>query len=234
VQSIGNSRAEPEGWRRPPAAERLRAGDCVSVQKVRKFRREAPILQADPRPEEEIAMSVRQRRSTGRPAPILIATLLLLSAAASAPGGAAGRAPLKQSGSFQAQWSIVGTQQGLEFGPARSLSIYEHSGTITVVRSDGLVGNALSKCIGLGDTARGDVSRCIWIDSAGEKIFSELTGTTSDRSGTGRGRGTFVGGTGRFEGITGSYEIDWVAVPSLEPEKIESRSLSMQGTWELP
>jgi len=70
--------------------------------------------------------------------------------------------------------------------------------------------------------------------SAGEKIFSELTGPTSDRSGTGRGRGTFVGGTGRFEGITGSYEIDRVSVPSLDPVKIESRSLSMQGTWELP
>ena len=141
---------------------------------------------------------------------------------------------MKQSGSFQAQWSIVGTQQGLDFGPARSLSIYEHSGTITVVRSDGLVGNAMSKCIGLGDSAKGDVSRCIWIDASGEKIFSELTARGSSRSGTGSGRGTLVGGTGRFEGITGTYEIDWVDVPSLDPERIESRSLSMKGEWELP
>jgi hypothetical protein len=179
-------------------------------------------------------MPARHQCSLRRAAPILIATLLLLSGAASTPVEAAGRAPLKQSGSFAAQWSIAGTQQGLEFGPARSLSIYEHSGTITVVRSDGLVGNALSKCIGLGDTAKGDVSRCIWIDAAGEKIFSELTARTGAHSETGSGRGTFVGGTGRFEGITGSYEIDWVNVPSLDPEKIEGRSLKMEGAWKLP
>ena len=178
-------------------------------------------------------MPARHQCSLRRAAPILIATLLL-SGAASAPVEAAGRAPLKQSGSFAAQWSITGTQQGLEFGPARSLSIYEHSGTITVVRSDGLVGNALSKCIGLGDTAKGDVSRCIWIDAAGEKIFSELTARTGAHSETGSGRGTFVGGTGRFEGITGSYEIDWVNVPSLDPEMIEGRSLKMEGAWKLP
>ena len=105
---------------------------------------------------------------------------------------------------------------------------------ISVVRSDGLVGNALSKCIGLGDTAMGDVSRCIWIDAAGEKIFSELTARTGAHSETGSGRGTFVGGTGRFEGITGSYEIDWVNVPSLDPEMIEGRSLKMEGAWKLP
>jgi len=179
-------------------------------------------------------MSAQARRSPRRAAPILLVALLTLSGAASAPVGATGRAPLKQSGSFQAQWSIVGTQQGLEFGPARSLSIYEHSGTLTVVRSDGLVGNALSKCIGLGDTAKGDVSRCVWIDGAGEKIYSELTAATSGQSATGSGRGTFVGGTGRFAGITGSYEIDWVNVPSLDPEKIEGRSLNMQGSWKLP
>jgi hypothetical protein len=201
---------------------------------TRKFRFEVPIPCADPRIVEETVMPVRPQRSSRSAAPILIAILLLLSAAASAPGGAAGRAPLKQSGSFQAQWSIAGTQQGLDFGPARSLSIYEHSGTVTVVRSDGLVGNALSKCIGLGDTAKGDVSRCIWIDAAGEKIFSELTARTDAESTTGRGSGTFVGGTGRFEGITGSYEIDRVNVPSLDPEKIEGRSLRMQGSWELP
>jgi hypothetical protein len=168
----------------------------------------------------------------GRTAVALLGAMFLAMALL-APG-ALGANPLPREGSFQAQWSVEGSRELLELGPSRSASIFRHSGTVTVVRSDGLVGNALSKCIGMGDSSEGDVSRCVWIDSRGERIFSELRAVSSPNAQTGRGRGQITGGTGRFEGLSGGYELEWVAVPSLDETRIEARTLKMRGRWTLP
>jgi len=144
-------------------------------------------------------------------------------------------APLA-SGNFEAHWRIEGTEEQIPFGTAGPQSIFRHQGQLTVLDSDGLVGNALSRCIGLRDSRKGSMARCVWVGEGGAQIFSEVDRTTTPggRGGQGgNGKGRIVGGTGRYAGITGSYEIRWVEQPQIAKGKISGETISMRGHWTL-
>ena len=155
--------------------------------------------------------------------------LMLISSASPA---AAQDAP--RSGTFEALWSLKGTAQELELGAGRKTSTFRHTGTITFRNAQGLVGTALASCLGLGDTARGDVGRCVWVLEGGDRIFSELSGQLAPGPESGTVRGSFVGGTGRFQQISGSYELDWVVRLTGEPGAFRAQTVRMSGSWKTP
>jgi hypothetical protein len=163
----------------------------------------------------------------------LMILLALLPSLASSIQTPVGTVPPAQ-GTFIAHWSVEGKQEKLEFAGVDSFAIFQHTGMITVARTNGFVGNVLSKCIGLRDGRQGVVSRCVWLSASGDKIFSELRRRSNGlhlRGGKGQGR--FVGGTGRYKGITGSYEMSWVDEWDDTPESIKGKTLSMTGEWEM-
>ena len=139
-----------------------------------------------------------------------------------------------RSGTFEALWSLKGTAQELELGAGRKTSTFRHTGTITFRNAQGLVGTALASCLGLGDTARGDVGRCVWVLEGGDRIFSELNGQLAPGPESGTVRGSFVGGTGRFQQISGSYELDWVVRLTGEPGAFRAQTVRMSGSWKTP
>jgi hypothetical protein len=139
-----------------------------------------------------------------------------------------------RSGTFEALWTLKGTAQELELGASRKTSTFRHTGTITFRNAQGLVGTALASCLGLGDTARGDVGRCVWVLEGGDRIFSELSGQLAPGPESGTVRGNFVGGTGRFEQISGSYELDWVVRLTGEPGAFRAQTVRMSGSWKTP
>jgi hypothetical protein len=139
-----------------------------------------------------------------------------------------------RSGTFEALWTLKGTAQELELGASRKTSTFRHTGTITFRNAQGLVGTALASCLGLGDTARGDVGRCVWVLEGGDRIFSELNGQLAPGPESGTVRGNFVGGTGRFQQISGSYELDWVVRLTGEPGAFRAQTVRMSGSWKTP
>jgi hypothetical protein len=139
-----------------------------------------------------------------------------------------------ESGAFESTWDIKGSSRQLEFGPRRLLSTVRHTGTITFRSSTGLVGTVMTSCVGLGDTAKPDIGRCIWTTQNGEKLFSELTGTLPPGLQTGSATGAFVGGTGRFAGVTGTYSLEWVARPIMEKDAFGAQTVRMSGNWQTP
>jgi len=155
--------------------------------------------------------------------------LLLIVAAGPA---AAQEAP--RSGTFEALWTLKGTAQELELGASRKTSTFRHTGTITFRNAQGLVGTALASCLGLGDTAKGDLGRCVWVLEGGDRIFSELSGQLAPGPESGTVRGSFVGGTGRFQQISGSYELDWVVRLTGEPGAFRAQTVRMSGSWKAP
>ncbi len=165
---------------------------------------------------------------------LLIWTLVLLPEFAQGEPPSVDAAP-HGGGTFEAQWSVEGTQEELDFAGVNSFAIFQHTGTVTVQRSNGFVANALSKCIGLRDDREGIVSRCVWVSSSGDQIFSKVTrhvGGPNSRAGTGHGQ--IVGGTGRFRGISGAYELSWVNEWESRRDAIKGKTLSMKGNWRLP
>lgn len=150
----------------------------------------------------------------------------------SAGPGLAQNAP--RSGAFEALWSLKGTAQELELGAGRKTSTFRHTGTITFRNAEGLVGTALASCLGLGDTAKGDLGRCVWVLEGGDRIYSELSGQLAPGPESGTVRGHFVGGTGRFHQISGSYELDWVVRLTGEPGAFRAQTVRMSGSWKAP
>jgi hypothetical protein len=161
-------------------------------------------------------------------------TLILLPQLAWGEPPSVAAAP-PQKGAFEAQWSVEGTQERLDFEGLDSYAIFRHTGTVTVQRSNGLIANALSKCIGLRNGKQGVVSRCVWVSSSGDQIFSELQrNATPGNARTGSGKGRIVGGTGRYLGMSGTYELNWVNQWERTPDAIKGTTLSMKGEWVLP
>jgi len=171
-------------------------------------------------------------RVLGRFAPRAAVATLGLMLMASAGPAAAQDAP--RSGTFEALWSLKGTAQELELGAGRKTSTFRHTGTITFRNAQGLVGTALASCLGLGDTAKGDLGRCVWVLEGGDRIFSELSGQLAPGPESGTVRGSFVGGTGRFQQISGSYELDWVVRLTGEPGAFRAQTVRMSGSWKTP
>ena len=163
--------------------------------------------------------------------------LLALAPAGSVLGedlpGVSAAAPMT-TGEFEAHWRVEGTEEQIPFGPAGPQSIFRHQGRLTVLDNDGLVGNALSRCIGLRDARKGSMARCVWIGEDAAQIFTEVDRTSARGAQAGAGKGKIVGGTGRFSGISGSFEIRWVEQPQAAKGQISGETVSMRGRWTMP
>lgn len=163
---------------------------------------------------------------------VLLLALLVPSAISAQNAPPAGETAQRE-GRFEAQWSVTGTREELPFGTQSRQAIFRHTGQVTVLRTDGLVRSALSRCIGLSDSTNGTTERCVWVADGGAEIYSELQHLPAQGGQSGKGAGRFVGGTGRFAGIEGSYELRWVDRPQPTTEEMAAETISMRGHWRI-
>lgn len=147
----------------------------------------------------------------------------------------AGAAELQKAGEFEGQWTATGSAQTLVLDESRSATIMRLQGEVITESSAGLTPALQTDCVGLNlrqadSTGSG---RCIWIDSDGDRMISEISGVLSGTAS--KVRGKFIGGTGKYAGLEGSYELDWQYIGTIEEEDtIHGYSTSLKGNWRLP
>ena len=148
---------------------------------------------------------------------------------------AANTAELQKSGKFLGHWTAIGTAETLVLDESRSATIIRLQGTIDTESSHGLTRALQTDCVGLNvkDDGSTGTGRCVWADSDGDRMISEVMGALSGIDSKVRGR--FIGGTGKYEGLEGSYELDWRYLRAIEEEgTIHGYSTSLTGNWTLP
>ena len=147
----------------------------------------------------------------------------------------ASAAELQKSGEFQGNWTAIGTAQTLALAESHSASILRLQGTIVTESSHGMTRALQSDCVGLNlqEERTTGSGRCVWTDTDGDRVISEIAGALSGTVSKVRGR--FIGGTGKYAGIEGGYELDWQYLRAIEEEgTIHGYSTSMTGSWRLP
>ena len=147
----------------------------------------------------------------------------------------ASSAELQKSGEFQGNWTAIGTAQSLVLDDSRSASILRLRGTIVTQSSQGLTRAMQSDCVGLNlrEEHTTGTGRCVWTDSDGDRMISEISGALSGTDSKVRGR--FIGGTGKYAGLEGAYELVWRYLRAIEEEgTIHGYSTSLTGNWRLP
>ena len=144
-------------------------------------------------------------------------------------------AELQKSGAFKGNWNAVISAQTLVLDETRSATTLRLQGTINTESSAGLTSDLQTDCIGLNlkQAQSIGVGRCVWIDTDGDRMISEvsgvLTGTVS------KVRGLFIGGTGKYAGLEGNYQLEWQYLSRIEEEDtIHGYSTSLTGNWRLP
>jgi hypothetical protein len=142
---------------------------------------------------------------------------------------------LQRSGEFQGHWTSIGTAQTLVLDESRYATILRLQGTIVIKSSPGFTRAMQADCVGLNlkDERTTGSGRCVWTDTDGDRVISEIAGALSGTVSKVRGR--FIGGTGKYAGIEGGYELDWQYLRAIEEEgTIHGYSTSMTGSWRLP
>ncbi len=143
---------------------------------------------------------------------------------------------LAKEGTFEGNWDVEGTTESMEIDDGQ-ISIYRVEGPVKITNSSsGLAREFSSRCVGVSDEETGGIGRCVWVDSAGESLFLELSGEIIGPMGTTREAvGIVIGGTGKYAGLQGEFEADFLFWESvLEPGKITLRNTSFKGSWKLP
>jgi len=114
-------------------------------------------------------------------------------------------------------------------GPDRKDSIVELSGSLLLIGERRLGEGFRIEVIGSSDSLKGGTGWCVWTDTRGDQVFSELRG---DPIGTGaRFAGTLSGGTGRYAGVTGEYEFEWQFVIESEDGNLQGRITGLRGRF---
>ena len=129
---------------------------------------------------------------------------------------------------------MVGEAQELEFADDRRIFIVRYTGNVKFDSSGGLPRSMYSECLGFGDSETGGLTRCKWVDTDGEHIYSELTEEIFGASRSIRGR--IVGGTGKYQGLQGEFEFfAWVYAATIEEEgTIHGHTDTLRGEWRFP
>jgi len=143
---------------------------------------------------------------------------------------------LAKEGTFEGNWDVEGTTESMEIDDGQ-ISIYRVEGPVEITNSSsGLAREFSSRCVGVSDEETGGIGRCVWVDSAGESLFLELSGEIIGPMGTTREAvGIVIGGTGKYAGLQGEFEADFLFWESvLKPGKITLRNTSFKGSWKLP
>jgi len=161
---------------------------------------------------------------------------MLSGAAVAQPQGGAKR------GSFSGHWSMSGDTQPLSLGPGRQVATFQIEGLFNVRDDAGVLEDFWSECIGLSDPVPGGAARCVWEDSDGDRIYSELAGQTLLGQDVASVEGRLVGGTGKYTGIQGRYSLTWTSIFQAPEDQVFERhkrkyagfARSIKGDWRLP
>jgi hypothetical protein len=166
--------------------------------------------------------------------PFVLVALFSLTCGGSAKGPESEQAPKSAPSpgiwhSFEGTGTAAGRGQALQLGPDRKVSIIHMTGSLLLTGEQRLGQGFRSEILGTFDSLKGGTAWCVWTDSRGDQVFSELRG---ERVGTGnRFVATFLGGTGRYSGVSGEYEFDWQYVIRAEDGMIQGRTVGLRGRF---
>jgi hypothetical protein len=161
--------------------------------------------------------------------PLALLAFLLVSAC----GGPAKSPESAQSPgewkSFEGTGTATGQRQTLLMGPDHKVAISKLSGSLLIIGEQRLGRGFRIDIIGSSDSLKGATGWCVWTDTRGDQVFSEIRGVRI-RTGA-RFTGTLLGGTGRFAGVTGEYEFEWQFVIDSEEGNIQGRITGLRGRF---
>jgi hypothetical protein len=161
--------------------------------------------------------------------PIALLALLLVSACG-------GPAKNPQSVSLPGEWhsfegngTATGSRQTLRMGPDRTVSLFRFSGSLLLAGEQRLGRGFRMDLIGAADSLKGNTGWCVWTDTQGDQVFSEIHGK---HIGTGALiSGTLLGGTGRYAGVTVEYEFEWQYLIESGEGNIQGRITGLRGRF---
>lgn len=161
--------------------------------------------------------------------PLALVVFLLVSACG---GPAKGPESVSSPGewrSFEGTGSATGHADTLRMGPDRKVYIWKLSGSLLLIGEQRLGAGFRIDVIGTTDSLKGSTGWCVWTDTPGDQVFSEIRGS---RIGTGtRIHGTLLGGTGRYAGATGEYEFEWQYFIESGNGAIQGRITGLRGRF---
>jgi len=161
--------------------------------------------------------------------PLALLGFLLVSACGGPAKGPEKAQPAGEWRTFEGTGNATGHRQTLQLGPDHKVSIVYLTGSLLLVREQLLGQGFRLEMIGYSDSLKGGTGWCVWTDTEGDEVFSELRG---GRIGTGgRFTGTLLGGTGRYAGATGEYEFEWQYFIDSEDENIQGRITGLRGRF---
>ena len=161
--------------------------------------------------------------------PLALLAFVLVSACGGPAKGPESGSPPGEWRSFEGTGAATGHRQTLQLGPDRNVSIVNLSGSLLLSGEQRLGEGFRIDVIGSTDALKGATGWCVWTDTRGDQVFSELRGGPI---GTGaRFAGTLLGGTGRYAGVTGEYEFEWQFVIESEDGNLQGRITGLRGRF---
>ena len=155
---------------------------------------------------------------------------VVLALALFAPTGARplqtppGTSPL----AFEGTWTAAGERKPIPTETGRDAAIVQLAGALVLSTPGGLARGFHAQLIGFDDGSGVRLGRALWVDDAGDRVFSTLMG---DQLATGaRFSGTITGGTGRYAGLTGEFAFTWQYVIASGDDAISGRAVGLKGT----
>ena len=156
---------------------------------------------------------------------VLVATVLVTACShAAAP---ASEAAPGEWHTFTGNWIATGTRSTIPLGADRRATIADLEGTMLLSGDNRPARGLRGEAIVFNDTGAGAEGRCVWTDSDGDQVYSEIRGTGV--AGGKKIEGTFIGVTGRFMGATGSYTFTWQFVIDTEDGRIQGQTSDLSG-----
>lgn len=140
-----------------------------------------------------------------------------------------------ETGEFSGTWIANGTKESFPFGDAGEIYTYEVSGHVNLQTSLGKKKDYWSKCIGLSDSMRGNITRCVWQDLDGTEIYITLQSNQMQEDGL--VTGTIVGGNNQLKDIEGTLSFKWASVTFQKngnTETVTGRATGLKGTYKVP
>ncbi len=131
---------------------------------------------------------------------------------------------------FEGTGTSSGRVQILRLGPGRVVSILSLTGSLVLTGERGLGEGFRTETIGYSDNVMGGKGWCVWTDSRGDQVFSEVRGGPVGVAGN-RIAGKLLGGTGRYAGGSGDYEFEWQYVVHAEDGTIYGRVARVRGRF---
>ena len=140
-----------------------------------------------------------------------------------------------ESGEFSGTWVADGSREKFPFGEGREIYTFKLSGHVSLKTKIGQQKHYWSECVGLSDSVSGAITRCVWKDVNGPKIY--ITLKSKPLHSGGQVSGTIVGGTGPLQGISGNLSFIWSSFSFQkdgDKSMVMGQTLDLAGTYQLP